>query len=149
MKTLILGMGNPILTDDGVGLKIARRLKETRDGLEVVETSEAGIALLDLILGYNRLIVIDSIKIDEGEPGELYQLALEDLEPGQEFSSSHGIGLATAFALGQRLGYPLPQAVSIYAVNIKDNSTFGEECTEAIRKRLPDIVQQIIKEERL
>ncbi|GAH29444.1 unnamed protein product, partial [marine sediment metagenome] len=96
MNTLILGIGNPILTDDGVGIKIARKLKEGNARLEVIETSEAGIALLDLIAGYDKLIIIDSIKIEKGKPGDLYRLELEDLKPSKDFSSSHGIGIATA-----------------------------------------------------
>jgi hydrogenase maturation protease len=62
MKTVILGLGNPILTDNAVGIKIAQKLKEESSKLEVIETSEAGIALLDLIMGYDKLIIIDSIK---------------------------------------------------------------------------------------
>ncbi len=149
MNTLILGIGNPILTDDGVGIKIARKFKEGNARLKVIETSEAGIALLDLIAGYNKLIIIDSIKIEKGKPGDLYKLELEDLKPSKDFSSSHGIGIATAFGLGQRLGYRMPKFVSIYAVNIKDNSTFGEECTEEVKERIPFIAKQIIEKEKL
>jgi len=149
MNTLILGIGNPILTDDGVGIKIARKLKEGNARLKVIETSEAGIALLDLIAGYDKLIIIDSIKTEKGKPGDLYKLELEDLKPSKDFSSSHGIGIATAFELGQRLGYRMPKSVSIYAVNIKDNSTFGEECTEEVKERLPFIAKQIIEKEKL
>ncbi|MBA7518156.1 hypothetical protein ES705_10222 [subsurface metagenome] len=149
MNTLILGIGNPILTDDGVGIKIARKLKEGNARLKVIETSEAGIALLDLIAGYDKLIIIDSIKTEKGKPGDLYKLELEDLKPSKDFSSSHGIGIATAFGLGQRLGYRMPKFVSIYAVNIKDNSTFGEECTEEVKERIPFIAKQIIEKEKL
>ena len=149
MNTLILGLGNPILTDDGVGIKIARKLKEGNARLKVIETSEAGIALLDLIAGYDKLIIIDSIKTEKGKPGDLYRLELEDLKPSKDFSSSHGIGIATAFGLGQRLGYRMPKFVSIYAVNIKDNTTFGEECTEEVKERLPFIAKQIIEKEKL
>ena len=149
MNTLILGVGNPILTDDGVGIKIARKIKEGNPDLEVIETSEAGIALLDLIIGYERLIIIDSIKTEQGKPGELYKLELEDLKPGMNFSSSHGIGIATAFELGQRLGYRMPQSVSIYAIEIKDNLTFAEGCTKEVEERIPFIIKQIIEEEKL
>jgi len=149
MNTLILGIGNPILTDDGVGIKIAQRLKEENPELEVIETSEAGIALLDFIVGYKRLIIIDSIKTEKGKPGDLYKLELEILKPSKDFSSSHGIGIATAFKLGQELGYRMPKFVSIYAVEIKDNTTFGEKCTEALKERIPFITRQIIEEERL
>ncbi len=149
MNTLILGIGNPILTDDGVGIKIAQRLKEERPGLEVVETGEAGLTLLDLVVGYDRLIIIDSIKTGQGKPGQVYKLELEDLKPAMDFSSSHGIDIATAFKLGQRLGYRMPKSVSIYAVEMKDNTTFGERCTEEVEERIPFIVQQIIDEEKL
>ncbi len=149
MNTLILGIGNPILTDDGVGIKIARKLREEKAKLEVIETSEAGIILLDLIVGYNKLIIIDSIKTEKGKPGDLYKLELGDLKPSKDFPSSHGIGIATAFELGQELGYSMPKFVSIYAVNIKNNSTFGEDCTEAVKERIPFIAKQIIKGEKL
>ncbi len=149
MNTLIVGIGNPILTDDGVGIKIAQKLKENNPELEVVETSEAGMALLELINGYDRLIIIDSIKTGQGKPGELYKLKLADLKPPMYFSSSHGIDIATAVELGQRVGYRMPKYISLYAVEIKDNSTFGEECTEEIEKRIPFIIKQIIEEERI
>ena len=149
MNTLILGIGNPILTDDGVGIKIAQRLKEENAKLKVIETSEAGIILLDLIAGYDKLIIIDSIKTEKGKPGDLYKLELGDLKPSKDFSSFHGISIATAFELGQKMGYNMPKFVSIYAVNIKDNTTFGENCTEEIKERIPFITKQIIEEERL
>ena len=149
MSTLVLGIGNPILTDDGVGIKIAQKLKEGKPELEVIETSETGIALLDFITGYSKLIIIDSIEIEKGKPGDLYKLELEDLKPSKIFSSSHGIGIATAFELGKELGYKMPEHISIYAVGIKDNSTFGEDCTQELKGKIPFIALQIIKEERL
>ena len=149
MNTLILGIGNPILTDDGVGIKIARKLKEGNARLEVMETSEAGIALLDFIAGYNKLIIIDSIKTEGREPGDLYKLELGDLKPATDCSSSHGIGIATAFELGKKIEYDMPKFVSIYAVNIKNNNTFGENCTREVEERIPFIAKQIIEEERL
>ncbi len=149
MSALILGIGNPILTDDGVGIKIAQKLKEDYPQLEVMETSEAGIALLDLVNGYDKLIIIDSIETEHGKPGELYKLGLEDFNPTMGFSSSHGIDIATAFELGQRLGYRMPKDVSLYAVEIRDNTTFNEECTEEIKERIPFIIKQIIEEEKI
>ncbi len=149
MSTLVLGIGNPILTDDGVGIKIAQKLKEEKARLEVIMTSEAGIILLELLAGYNKLIIIDSIKTGKGKPGDLYKLELEDLKPSKDFSSSHGIGIATAFELGQKLGYRIPKYISIYAVEIKDNTTFSEECTEEVEQRIPFIVKQIVRKEKL
>ena len=149
MSVLILGIGNPILTDDGVGIKVAQRLKEANPELHVVETSEAGIALLEHVIDYEKLILIDSIKTGKGKPGELYQLKLEDLDPAMDFSSSHGVDIATAFELGQKLGYRMPERVSIYAIEVKDNLTFAEECTGEVEERIPFIIREIIEEEKL
>jgi hydrogenase maturation protease len=149
MKTLILGFGNPILTDDAVGIRIAEELQGEFPDITVEATSEAGLSILEEVTGYDKLVIIDSIKTGKGKPGELYKLTLEDLRPKSDFSSSHGLDIATAFKLGERLGYPLPREVSIYAVEVKDNTTFGEEFTPEIEKSIPLIVGQIVKEERL
>ena len=149
VNTLILGVGNPIVTDDGAGIKIARKIRELNPDLEVMETSDAGLALLDLIVGYERLLIIDSIKTMQGEPGELYKLGMEDLKPCMDLSSSHGLDLATVFEIGKRMGYEMPRSVRIYALEITDNTTFGEECTKEVEESIPTAVRKIIEEERL
>lgn len=149
MNTLILGIGNPILRDDGAGMKIARKLREENPGLEVIETSEVGLTLLDLVVGYDRLIIIDSIKTGKGKPGEVYELKLEHLKPSMDLSSSHVIDIATAFELGQKLGLKMPGYVRIYAVEIQDNETFGEECAPEVEARIPFIARQIARKEKL
>lgn len=144
-----MGIGNPILTDDGVGIRIAQKLKEEKPYLDTIETSEAGMALLELIIGYDKLIIVDSIITKKGKPGDLYRLELEDLKPVVNSYSSHSIDIATAIKIGERLGYKLPEFVSIYAVEIKDNTTFSETCTQEVEKRIPSIARQIIRKEKL
>jgi hydrogenase maturation protease len=151
MNTLVLGVGNPILTDDGIGIRIAQRLKEEKPYLEVMETSEAAIAILDLIVvaDCDKLIIIDSVKTGQGKLGELYKFELEDLKPAKDFSATHGVDIATAFELGRRLGHSMPRYIGIYAVEIQDNTTFGEGCTERVEEKIPFIAKQIIDKERL
>jgi hydrogenase maturation protease len=149
MKALILGLGNPILTDDGAGITIAQMIKERHPHLQVIEASEDGLAILDHVVGYDKLIIIDSIRTEKGRPGDSYKLNLEDLKSAADLSSSHGMDIATAFEIGRGLGYKMPGYVSIYAVEIKDNTTFGEGCTEEVKERIPFIAQEIVTEEKL
>ena len=149
MKTLILGFGNPILTDDAVGIRVAEELAREFPDITVEATSEAGLSILDNVTGYDKLVIIDSIKTGKGKPGELYRLTLEDLQPKSDFSSSHGLDIATALKLGEMMGYPMPTEVSIYAVEVKDNTSFGEKCTPELERSISLIVGQIVKEERL
>lgn len=149
MKTLILGLGNLILSDDGVGIKVTQKIKETKPALEVMGTCESGITLLDHIVGYDKLVIIDSIKTEQGKPGDVYKLELKDFKPAMDVSLSHGMDIATAFEVGGGLGCKMPQSVSIYAIEIKDNLTFAEECSEEVGEKIPLIAKQIIEEEKL
>jgi hydrogenase maturation protease len=148
-RTLILGIGNPILSDDGVGIKIAQRIKEENPELDVIEACEGAFGLLDHVMDYDKFIIIDSIKTEQGKPGDLYKIELEDLKPTMDLATSHGIGIASAFRVGEGLGYKMPQSVNIYAVEARDNTNFGEGCTKEVAKRIPFIAKQIMKEEKL
>ncbi|MDP2917271.1 MAG: hydrogenase maturation protease [Dehalococcoidia bacterium] len=149
MNTIVMGIGNPILTDDGVGIRVAQFIKQEKPHLEIIETCEAGLALLDHMVDCDRLVIIDSIKVAKGKPGELFELEIKDLKPTTDFSMSHGVDLAAAFEVGRGLGFRMPQHVSIYAVNVKDNTNFGEGCTRDIEKKIPFIARQIIRKEKL
>lgn len=150
ISTIVLGVGNPILRDDSVGLKVARRIKDRVPGIEVVETAEAGLALLDYAAGYDRLIIVDSIKAGEGEAsGEVFKLDFDTLDPAMDFTSFHGVDIVTAFELGRQLGYEMPRHVSVYAITVKDNLTFTEECSDEVEQKIPEITEEILKEEKL
>ena len=148
MKTLVLGLGNPILSDDGVGLQVVRQLKDRFDkpDLGFVESSTAGLDLLDLIAGYDKLIIIDAIKTEGGEAGQIYKLSLEELRPTYHLASPHDINLATALELGRRLGMALPQEIVIFAIEVVDVTTFGEKCTPIIETAITKAVRLVAKE---
>ncbi|MDY6959769.1 MAG: hydrogenase maturation protease, partial [Halobacteriota archaeon] len=79
MRTLVFGIGNPILSDDGVGIYVAREIKKRLSSdisqfkdVDVEEGSVGGLKLLDTILGYERVILIDAIMTESGSPGDIY-----------------------------------------------------------------------------
>jgi hydrogenase maturation protease len=149
MDTLVLGVGNPVLTDDAVGCRVAHLIKEAKPELTVIETAEAGLTLLELIVGYERVIIIDSVKTEQAKPGTLHQLTLDQIDPAWNFCSTHGIDIKMAFELGRKLDYKLPTKFSIYGIEVEDNKNFGEKCTEEVEKRIPQIVREIFTYEKL
>jgi hydrogenase maturation protease len=150
LKTIVLGIGNPILRDDSVGLKVARAVKRAAPEVEVVETAEAGLSLLEWAPDHDRLIVIDSIKAAEGEEsGEVFKLDFATLDPAMDFTSFHGVDIVTAFELGKRLSYQMPQSVSVYAITVRENRTFTTECSDEVERKIPAITGEILKEENL
>jgi hydrogenase maturation protease len=149
MRTLVLGIGNPIVTDDAVGLKVAQMIKRANPELEVVEACSGAMGLFDYITECDRLIIVDSVKTEGGKPGSLYKVELEDLKPKLNHAASHGLDIASAFKLGEGLGYRMPRSVSIYAVEVEDNTNFGEGCTKEVSDRIPQIAAEIMGEENL
>ncbi|MBI5956091.1 MAG: hydrogenase maturation protease, partial [Chloroflexi bacterium] len=98
MKILVLGLGNPILSDDSVGWKVAEAVRQRVDcaNVTVQETSLAGLSLLDLLVGYDRAILVDAIRTEDGRPGSVYVLAPEDFRGSPRASSPHDVSFREA-----------------------------------------------------
>jgi hydrogenase maturation protease len=105
--------------------------------------------LLELINGYERVIIIDSVKTGYGQPGTLHKLTLDQIDPSWNFCSTHGIDIKMAFELGRKLDYKLSTKFSIYGIEVEDNKNFGEKCTEEVEQSIPWIAREIITREKL
>lgn len=148
MKTLVLGLGNSILCDDGVGIRVAREVAKQFDCPQVTvgETSAAGLRLLDSIVGYDKVIIIDAIQTKEGQAGQLYRMKPEDFSFAQHFSSPHQINLATALELGRMLGLRMPREITVFAIEAKDIASFSEKCTPEVEQAIPEVVEMVLAE---
>lgn len=148
MKTLVLGVGSSILSDDRVGMVVARKIEErlgARDDVDFAVNEEAGFTLLEESIGYDRLVVIDSI-LTGREPGTVLRFDLSDLGRTIHSNSPHGMNLATVMELGRREGMDVPDEVVIYAIEVVDTLTFGEELTPEVAAKIDDIVTLIVDE---
>ncbi len=148
MKTLVSGLGNPFLSDDSVGLHVARALESrfNQPEITVTETSMAGLSLLDLLTGYDRVIIIDAIQTREGKVGQVYRLEPEALDATRHASTPHDVNFATALELGNRLGLALPQQITIFAVEVEDVATFGDTCTRRVEETIPVVADMVVQE---
>ncbi len=136
-STLVLGMGNPILSDDGVGLLVAGRLagEQLPAGVEVAQSEVGGLRLLELVRGFTRVIIIDALKspAEAGrEPGQIIRYEAKDFKGGHRYGSAHSIGLDTVLELGHRLGYDMPGEVIVFAIEAEDVETFGEGLSPSV-----------------
>lgn len=148
MKILVLGLGNPILTDDGVGIEVVRALKPRVDNPQVTlhESSLGGLNLLDILVGYDRAIIVDAIQTRDGTTGEVYHLRSDDFEPCLHVSCAHDVDFATVLELGRMMGLRLPRDIAIVAVEVQDVTTFGEKCTPVVQVAVNTAVDMVLRE---
>jgi hydrogenase maturation protease len=145
-KTLFLGLGNDILSDDAIGLEVVRAVRGRlagQGGVAFAETTEMGLALLDLVVGYESLVIIDAIQTGQAAPGFVHELSLDDLKLLPSMSP-HFLGVGELLALGRQLGLQVPSQVRIFAVEIQDSLTVSSEMTPQLLAALHGVVDQIL-----
>lgn len=150
MKTLVLGLGNELYGDDGVGIYAVRWLKEEAksergrgfENVEFEECSLSGLALLDVIVGYDRLVLIDTIKRESPVSGKIHVLREKDLRavPGP---SPHYVSVPQTIEMGRSLGLPMPSWIRVIAIEAKNMSTLGEGLSAEMKKSLPLIIEKV------
>ncbi len=141
-------MGNSILTDDSVGMVVAREIGKRiqHHNVEIQEASLGGLELLDPMTGFDRVILIDAMALADCEIGTVAKVNPDDL-PGGSAMARHQVSLNEALALGRHLKMDLPEEIIIYGIKVKDTTTFGETCTPEVENCIPQIVDQIIMNE--
>lgn len=145
---MVLGVGNPILSDDGVGIHVARELKKRGlKDVEVEELAASGLELLDIVRGYSKVVIIDAIQTTGGHPGEYHVLEEKDFEKAVHGSSPHGINIATALAMGRKLvPEEMPSEVVFIAVEAEDLVNVSESLTPKVRAALRKVVERVASE---
>ena len=141
-RILILGLGNDLLGDDGVGLVAARGLRENiSEDVEVVESREAGLALLDFMEGRDRVLLLDAVSTGRHPPGTILEYAPEDFcrTPAP---SPHFAGIPELFRLAEELELSFPREVRILAMEVEIRWTFREGLTDAAQKSLPGLMEK-------
>jgi hydrogenase maturation protease len=162
-RTLVLGLGNPILRDDGAGWRVVAEVESglrsngfSRSGMaEAITTKReeiefdcaalGGLALMERLIGYERVVLVDAIQTRGGTPGAVYRLTLDDL-PTLHVNAAHDATLKAAMELGRRLGAQLPAApdIAIVAIEAEDVLDFGEGLSPAIEAAVPGAVSIVM-----
>jgi hydrogenase maturation protease len=146
MKTLVLALGNPILSDDGVAHEVADRLAGRLDSTDIIKSSAATMDILPKLAGYERLVVVDAIQRGSAPPGTVHRLSLNDFTDTVRPSSTHDINFATAFWMVKKWGYDIPADIRIYGIEAVELSKFAEGCTPPVAEKLDEIVEHILND---
>jgi len=148
MKTIVLGVGNPILQDDGVGLHVIEALRQRLNNpLVTIETaSTGGMNLLDMICGYEKVILIDAVKQNDSEPGEVKRFLLSDFHSVHS-CNPHDVSLSEALHLAEQLGEKhLPLQIILIGITVKNTYEFGEHLSSEVSAAVPTAVSLVLEE---
>jgi len=148
MKTIVVGLGNPILGDDGVGWRVAGKVKEqlTPDLPAVVDClSLGGISLMEHLIGYERALLIDAVS-SEGAIGSILVLKLKDMPnySAYHITSAHDTSLQNAIDLGRSMGAKLPDEITVVGIATHHIYDFSEELSPPVAEAVPRAVEIVL-----
>ena len=151
-RTLLLGMGNPILCDDGVGHELARRIAAGLGAARISSSSRSARSVVSTCSSWSRdstsSIVIDSIKTRGGRPGDWYRFGGASLHDTMNLSNVHDANFATAMELGRRMGMHVPAEsdIHVFAVEVQENLTFDEHLSPKLESAVSGICEEMLGE---
>ena len=147
MKSLIIGLGNPIIGDDAIGCICAQEIERTIDKSVPVEVDQfyrGGISLMERIIGYDRVLIINSTIGSGNGIGSVSTLGINDL-PSKNTSSAHDASLKDAIEFGKSLGEYLPETIKIVTVGIEAKFEFSEKLSNEVAQSIPIVVDLAIR----
>jgi len=151
MRVVVIGIGNPIASDDGVGIRSVREFGASIDDDRVccVECERGGLELLDLIADGDSAVIVDAAHSGSAPPGSMTETVIRRPFASTAYSSLHTLELHSVLGFGSLMGMRLPDEVKVLAVEAADIETFHEGCTPGVERAIPDIIfrlrQEILK----
>jgi len=142
---LILGLGNELLCDDAIGIRLVTEFEELYKsaGTHFLTSSNGGLEIIELISGYEQVIIIDAIKTQNGVPGSIYHFSPADFKNTLHVSSFHDISFLTALKFGDYMNIKIPKDIHIIAIEIVEDLLFSNEFSKPIKKKYNIIKKQI------
>ncbi len=144
--TIVIGLGNPILGDDGVGWRVVEALGERLGPdapVELDRLAVGGLGLMERLIGFRRAVLVDAIVTGLDPPGTVRRLALEEL-PGRgagHVDGAHDASLSDALAAGRALGADLPDDIAVVSIEADRVDEFGEVLTPPVAAAIPAAVE--------
>jgi hydrogenase maturation protease len=148
MSTVIIGVGNPVLTDDGVGIHVAEMIRAVlpaAQGITVRASFLGGLRLVDAMIGFDRAIIVDALSTGTNPPGTVVHLAADKLRQGRNSASVDDLDLPTALEFATSAGVKVPEQVEAWGIEIADATSFSEYMSPAVRAAVPHIVAEICR----
>ena len=145
-KVLILGVGNILQKDDGIGVHIVQYIQDQHiplpDNVEVVDGGTAGYDLIPIIQGHDKVIIVDALKVED-RPGSIYRFSAEHLAAQENTFSMHDIGIRGIIDSLKIMGEQ--PSIEIIGIVPEDIATLDIGISDSVKGSIPQAVKQIIQ----
>jgi hydrogenase maturation protease len=146
MRTILIGLGNPILGDDAVGWKVVEQveqqlqtLRQEEDTFDIVYLSIGGLGLMEHLVGYDRAIIVDAMVAGKELPGTISTQTLEDIFELNtvHMTSIHDTSLQDAVSLARKMGVSMPKNIIVVGIATDSTYNFSEVLTPQVAAVIP------------
>jgi len=144
-RTLVLGLGNALVCDDAIGLVLVQKLSEQikEQNIEFKVSEKVGLNLIELLQGYDRAIIIDSIITGKHQLGEVIEFSIEDIIDTPRLRCPHDADFKSSVELARITGLKMPEKIIILGIEVQDNLTFSENLSPKLSSILPSIINNL------
>lgn len=144
-NTLILGFGSNILTDAGIGVHLTNDLQKSElfSNVDFETALISSLEILEIIDGYKTLIIIDGIKSEDNQVGNIKISSLADFQPTIHISNIHDFEFKHIIELGGLLGLKMPDDIYIISIEVQDHITFSENLSDELKSKY-NLIRNII-----
>jgi hydrogenase maturation protease len=146
-KTILLGLGNPILGDDAAGWRVVEALRDfLPDEMAADTLAGGGLSVMERLEGFDRAVIVDTIQTGQAPKGQVVVMPLEALPNPLtgHLSSAHETNLLTALQAGRALGIHLPQQITVVGIETQAVYDFGDKLSAEIEAAVPAAIQAIL-----
>lgn len=141
-KILVLAFGNDIMGDSAAALIVARKLKvRFQHGIDIFEASIAGFVLTDILEGYKRVLILDSISKRRKKIGDIFEIDCNEFDKVVSWSDQY-TGLHEMICKAKEEKIKFPTEIKFLAIDIEKRNEIREGLSPAIKEKIPDFVSK-------
>ena len=149
MKGVLVGLGNPIVGDDSIGIRVVEAIKDSKeipDNFTIIpDASLGGLPLVELIRGFDKAIIVDAVETRKAPPGSVKILNLSQYENSLHLSDFHNMDFFTALEFARQYYADVPNDITVIGIEIENKFEFSDELSENLAQKFPEIVRKVIE----
>ena len=143
---ILIGLGSPIMSDDGIGLLVAAEVHKRVSDFDLDITCGGGLEVVDILQSYRVAVVIDAMVTGRFDPGALVRLDVDTDITTLRSGPSHALNFVEALEVARSCNAPLPETIVVYAIEVKEVRTVSEKVSKVLLDRIPEMVEEIVQD---